>query len=66
VTAALQYRKDQEIIGSFNKGLEIIEANGIYDRIFRKYDLEKDPALGVNSLARNEACVCTQAVADAN
>lgn len=41
VTAGLQNPKAQEIIGAFNKGLEIIKANGTYDRIFKKYGLEK-------------------------
>jgi polar amino acid transport system substrate-binding protein len=41
VTAGLQNPKAQEIIGAFNKGLEIIKANGTYDRIFKKYGVEK-------------------------
>ena len=41
ITAGLQNPKAQEIIGSFNKGLEIIKANGTYDKIFKKYGMEK-------------------------
>lgn len=41
VTAGLQNPRAQEIIGAFNKGLEIIKANGTYDRIFRKYGMER-------------------------
>jgi polar amino acid transport system substrate-binding protein len=41
ITVGLQNPKAQEIIGAFNKGLEIIKANGIYDRIFKKYGMEK-------------------------
>ncbi len=41
VTAGLQNPKAQEIIGAFNKGLEVIKANGTYDRIFKKYGMER-------------------------
>jgi len=41
VTAGLQNPKAQEIIGAFNKGLEIIKANGTYDKIYKKYGMEK-------------------------
>ena len=41
VTAGLQNPRAQEIIGAFNKGLEIIKANGTYDSIFKKYGVKK-------------------------
>lgn len=41
VTAGLQNPKAPEMIGSFNKGLEIIKANGTLDRIYKKYGMEK-------------------------
>lgn len=41
VTAGLQNPKAQEIIGAFNKGLDIIKANGTYDRIFKKYGMDR-------------------------
>jgi polar amino acid transport system substrate-binding protein len=41
VTAGLQNPKAQEMIGAFNKGLEIIQANGVLDRIYKKYGMEK-------------------------
>lgn len=41
ITVGMQNPKGQEIIGSFNRGLEIIKANGTYDRIFKKYSMEK-------------------------
>ncbi len=41
VTAGLQNPKAQEIIGAFNKGLEIIKTNGTYDKIFKKYGMER-------------------------
>ena len=41
VTAGLQNPKAQEIIGAFNKGLEVIKANGTYDKIFKKYGVER-------------------------
>ena len=41
ITAGLQNPKAQEIIGSFNKGLEVIKANGTYDKIFKKYGIGK-------------------------
>ena len=41
VTAGLQNPKAREIIGAFNKGLEVIKANGTYDRIFKKYGMER-------------------------
>lgn len=41
VTAGLQNPRAQEIIAAFNRGLEIIKANGTYDRIFKKYGMKK-------------------------
>ena len=41
ITAGLQNPKAREIIGSFNKGLEVIKANGTYDKIFKKYGIGK-------------------------
>lgn len=41
VTAGLQNPKAQEIIGAFNKGLEVIRANGTLDRIMKRYGMEK-------------------------
>lgn len=41
VTAGLQNPKAQEIIGAFNKGLELIRANGTLDRIMKRYGMEK-------------------------
>lgn len=41
ITAGMQNPLAQEIISSFNKGLEIIKANGTYDRIFKKYGVER-------------------------
>ncbi len=41
ITVGMQNPKAQKIIGSFNTGLEIIKANGTYDRIFKKYGMEK-------------------------
>lgn len=41
VTAGQQNPKAQEIIGAFNKGLEVIKVNGTYDRIFKKYGMER-------------------------
>ena len=41
ITAGMQNPLAQEIISAFNKGLEIIKANGTYDRIFKKYGVER-------------------------
>lgn len=41
VTAGLQNPKAQEIIAAFNRGLELIRANGTLDRIFRRYGMER-------------------------
>lgn len=41
VTASQQNPKAKEIIGAFNRGLEIIKANGTVDRIYRKYGIER-------------------------
>ena len=41
ITAGLQNPRAQEIISAFNKGLEIIRANGTMDKIFKKYGMEK-------------------------
>jgi polar amino acid transport system substrate-binding protein len=41
VTAGLQNPKAREIISAFNKGLEVIKANGTYDKIFKKYGMER-------------------------
>lgn len=41
VTAGLQNPKAQEIISAFNKGLEVIRANGTLDRIMKRYGMEK-------------------------
>ena len=41
VTVGLQNPRAREIIGAFNKGLEIIKANGTYDGIFKKYGMKK-------------------------
>lgn len=41
ITAGLQNPRAQEIIGAFNKGLEIIKANGTFDKIYKKYGMEK-------------------------
>ncbi len=41
ITVGLQNPRAQEIIGAFNKGLEIIKANGTLDKIFKKYGMEK-------------------------
>nr|WP_315463585.1 transporter substrate-binding domain-containing protein [uncultured Rhodoferax sp.] len=41
ISAGLQNPRAQEIISAFNKGLEIIKANGTYDRIFKKYGVER-------------------------
>ena len=41
ITVGMQNPKAKEIIGSFNKGLEIIKANGTYDKIFKKYGMDK-------------------------
>ena len=41
IVAGLQNPKAQEIISSFNRGLEIIKANGTYDKIFKKYGMSK-------------------------
>lgn len=41
ITVGLQNPRAQEIIGAFNKGLEVIRANGTLDKIFKKYGMEK-------------------------
>lgn len=41
ITVGLQNPKAQQIIGAFNKGLEVIKVNGTYDKIFKKYGMEK-------------------------
>lgn len=41
VTAGLQNPKAQEMIGAFNKGLEAIRANGVLEKIFKRYGMEK-------------------------
>lgn len=42
ITVGQQNPKGQEIIAAFNKGLEIIKANGTYDRIYKKYGLDRN------------------------
>ncbi len=41
VTAGLQNPKAQEIIAAFTKGMEIIKANGTYDKICKNYGMKK-------------------------
>jgi polar amino acid transport system substrate-binding protein len=41
ITAGMQNPKAQEIISSFNKGLEVIKANGTYDKISKEYGMGK-------------------------
>ncbi|MBN1970103.1 MAG: transporter substrate-binding domain-containing protein [Candidatus Delongbacteria bacterium] len=41
VTSGLSNKKSESYIDAFNKGLEIIEKNGEYDRILKKYELKK-------------------------
>lgn len=41
ITVGMQNPKAQEVITSFNKGLDIIKANGTYDRIYKKYGMDR-------------------------
>jgi polar amino acid transport system substrate-binding protein len=41
ITTGMQNPRGQKVISAFNKGLEIIKANGTYDRIFKKYGVER-------------------------
>jgi polar amino acid transport system substrate-binding protein len=41
ITVGLQNPRAQEIIGAFNRGLDIIRINGTYDKIFKKYGMER-------------------------